>query len=241
MNLDFFDSGRIDPRLPKATQIYELLRSAIIAMALPPGLQIPEREICERLAISRTPLREAMLQLATENLILVKPGGGTFVNRIVIQDVLDGQIVRDTLEVRLARLAARRFKPADAKAFELSLFSQKKAAKRKDVDEFFNLDNDFHRLICKCSGFSNGWRTLHMATGQLDRVRRLAFPIENNYAAVLVEHAAMFQALQRNDVKAVTEALQGQLDSIIGTIALIRARHPELLSYTGEIGLGDIR
>jgi DNA-binding GntR family transcriptional regulator len=240
-NLDFFDAAKIDARLPKTTQIYELMREAIIAMVLPPAAVILEREICAQLDVSRTPLREAVLQLATEHLVVVRPGGGTFVNSIQINEVLAGQIARDTLEIRLARLAARRFNPSHQKDFELSLFRQNAAAKRRDIGEFFALDNDFHRLVCTVSGISNSWRTLHMATGQLDRVRRLAFPLENNFETALAEHEAIYKGLSANDEDAATGALQVQLDSIFGTIRLIRERHPELLTYQGEIGLADIR
>lgn len=240
-NLDFFDVAKIDARLPKTTQLYELMREAIIAMVLPPAAPILEREICARLGISRTPLREAILQLAAEHLVLIRPGGGTFVNRIVVNEVLAGQIARDTLEVRLARLAARRFTAASAKQFELSLFSQKGAAERRDVAEFFTLDDDFHRLVCVLSGYPDGWRILRVATGQLDRVRRLAFPVENNFDAVLGEHTAIYKALSRKDEAATVKALQGQIDSIFETIRLIRQQNPEILTYEGEIGLGDIR
>ena len=240
-DLDFFDVAKIDARLPKTTQLYELMREAIIAMVLPPAAPILEREICARLGISRTPLREAILQLAAEHLVLIRPGGGTFVNRIVVNEVLAGQIARDTLEVRLARLAARRFSAASAKEFELSLFKQKGAAERRDVAEFFALDDDFHRLVCVLSGYPDGWRTLRVATGQLDRVRRLAFPVENNFDAVLGEHTAIYKALSRNDEAGTVKALQGQIDSIFETIRLIREQNPEILTYEGEIGLGDIR
>ncbi|MDQ0474058.1 GntR family transcriptional regulator [Labrys wisconsinensis] len=239
-NLDFFDAARLDMRLPKTTQLYELVRGAIIAMVLPPGEAILEREICARLGVSRTPLREAVLQLATERLVVVRPGGGTFVNAIDLGEVLAGQLVRDTLEVRLTRLAARRFAPEQAKDFELSLYRQKEAARRRDVSEFFELDNGFHRLVCTVSGISGSWRTLHAATGQLDRVRRLAFPIEDNYETVLAEHAAIYEGVRRHDEAAAVAALQEQLDSIFVTIRLIREQRPELLSG-GEVGLADIR
>lgn len=236
-----FASTRLDDRLPKAVQVYEIMRSAIISMQLPPGAPIHEKEICLQLGISRTPLREAILQLATEDLVLVKPSGGTFVNRILLKEVLDGQITRDTLEMRLVRLAARRFRPDFASEFEVSLFRQARAAERRDFDEFFSLDNEFHRLICNCSGFPNSWRTIHMATGQLDRVRRLAFPIENNFAPVLREHTQIFECLRRNDEAGAASVMQEQLDSIFPTIDLIKRTRPELISDDEAISISDIR
>jgi DNA-binding GntR family transcriptional regulator len=240
-NLDFFDAAKLDTRLPKTTQIYELMRDAIIAMVLAPSVTIQEREICGRLEVSRTPLREAILQLANERLVIVKPGGGTFVNAIDMNEVLAGQIARDTLEVRLAGLAARRFSPARAKDFELSLFRQGEAAKRCDVDEFFALDVAFHKLICDASGITNSWRLLHAATGQLDRLRRLALPIENNFGSLVAEHTAIYQAIKARDEKAAVSALQAQLDSIFETAHLIREQRPDLFANHGDICINDIR
>ncbi len=53
----------LDPARPRSSQVYTLMRRAIIEMMLPPGSMINERQICEELAVSRTPLREALLKL----------------------------------------------------------------------------------------------------------------------------------------------------------------------------------
>ncbi|WP_394890493.1 GntR family transcriptional regulator [Mesorhizobium sp. AaZ16] len=237
----YFSASQIDGRLPKTTQVYELIRAAIISMRLPPGEAIVEKDICQQLGISRTPLREAVLQLVTENLVVVKPGGGTFVNRIIIRQVLDGQITRDTLEMRLVRLAARNFPVRFVKDFEVALFRQAGAAEREDVDEFFDLDNEFHHLICICSGFPNCWRTIHGATGQLDRVRRHAFPTEKNFLEVYDEHKLMFESIRRNDEEGAAVVFQKQLDSTFGTIEIIRSLSPELFSDDEKVAVSDIR
>src|SRR5271170_2683635 len=72
----------LDPALPKTGQVYEAVRKAIVGLTLPPGSIINERELCERFQISRTPLREAILQLQSENLVTVLPNSGTYVSRI---------------------------------------------------------------------------------------------------------------------------------------------------------------
>ncbi len=239
--LPLFSADQLDSRLPKTGQVYELLRSAIISMKLPPQAPILEKDICQQLEISRTPLREAILQLATENLVVVKPGGGTYVNRIILRDILDGQIIRDTLEMRLLRLAARKFQPQDASEFEVALFRQEGAAKRRDVDEFFDLDNQFHQLIVRTSGYPNSWRTIHSATGQLDRMRRHAFPTENHYDEVLQEHTQMYECIQRNDEDGAAKVFQVQLDSTFPTLELIRKTDPDLIVFDGEISLSEIR
>ncbi|MDX7951477.1 GntR family transcriptional regulator [Lichenihabitans sp. Uapishka_5] len=231
----------VDQRLPKATQVYEVIRSAIISMELPPGASVPEKAICNQLDVSRTPFREAILQLATEDLVTIKPGEGTFVNRIHLREVLDGQIVRDAVEPRLVRLAARRFQPKFASAFDLSLFKQRSAAERRDFDEFFDLDNEFHRLIGDCSEFPNVWRTIHMATGQLDRVRRIAFPIEDNFGEVIGEHSRIADCIKAGDEDGAAAVLQAQLDSIFKTIEIIKEADPTIISAEQNATLDMIR
>lgn len=236
-----FRLDRVDSRLPKATQVYEVIRAAIISMDFPPGTTLPEKAICSQLDVSRTPFREAVLQLAIEDLVTVKPGEGTFVNKILLQEVLDGQIVRDTVEMRLLRLAARRFKPEFDTTFELLIFQQRSAADRDDFEEFFRLDNEFHRTICGCAGFPKVWRTIQLSTGQLDRVRRLAFPLENNCGTVISEHVQIFDCMRRNDEEGAAAAFQIQLDSTFDTLELIKRVEPDLLSADKPYGLDVIR
>ncbi|MDR3735602.1 MAG: GntR family transcriptional regulator [Acidobacteriaceae bacterium] len=236
-----FSRDLLDNMRPKSGQIYELIREAIISMKLRPGAAIPEKEICEALGTSRTPLREAIIQLAAESLVVVRPSGGTFVNLIVVHEVLDGQVTRDTLEKRLVQLAARRFAPAAVSQFEISLFQQKMAADKRDLDEFFALDNSFHRLICECSGFPNAWRTIHSATGQLDRIRRYALPKGDHFMESLKEHTDIFHHLRNRDEDAAAAAFQAHIDSLFHEVDLISQLDPDMVSVTSHVTIADIR
>jgi DNA-binding GntR family transcriptional regulator len=236
-----FSKDQIDGRLPKARQVHELLREAIISMRLLPGAPIVEKEMCESLGISRTPLREAIIQLAAESLIVVRPSGGTFVNLIVVSEVLDGQITRDTLETRLVRIAARRFDPARASQFEIALFQQKVAAEGGDIDEFFGLDNQFHKMICECSGFPNAWRTIHSATGQLDRIRRYALPKAAHYFESLDEHRAIYGHIKDRNEDAAAAAFQSHIDRLFHEVDLISQLDPDFVASASHVTIADIR
>lgn len=82
----FFRSWQLQPALSKTPQVYELMRRAIVSLAYPPRAVINEKLICERLEISRTPIREALLQLHAESLVNVVPNSGTYV--ILLHSVL---------------------------------------------------------------------------------------------------------------------------------------------------------
>ncbi|ANL51042.1 GntR family transcriptional regulator protein (plasmid) [Rhizobium phaseoli] len=236
-----FSADQLDSRFSKSSQVYELLRNAIISLKLLPESALNEKDICAQLGISRTPLREAILQLAKENLIKIVPSDGTFVNRIVLREVLQGQLVRDTLEMRVTRLAARNFQPQFEKEFELALFKQRAAAERKEVDEFFALDNEFHQIVCRCAGFGEVWQSIHYATGQLDRVRRQAFALEQQYMMVFEEHQQMYESLRSHDEDGVAKAFQIQLDSTFPSIDILRRERPDLLIGEEHFDVSDIR
>lgn len=233
---------KTDRRLPKTSQVYDVLRGAIISMDFEPGTPLQEKPICEVLGVSRTPFREAVLQLVQENLIKVSPGEGTFVNQIDLAQVLEGQLMRDTFEMRLTRLAARNFRNEAAHEIELILFQQKAADARGDYDEFFDLDNAFHKKLCAMSGFENAWHTIHMACGQLDRIRRLAFPLEdNNMRMVINEHEQIFQALKSHDEQGIANALQVQLDSTFQSIDIVRQKLPGVINSDAAVSLRNIQ
>lgn len=217
--------------LPKAARVYALLREAIIGMHLRPGVRLVEKELCEVFAVSRTPLRDAILRLAQQRLVTVVPSDATFVNKITLDDVVEGQIVRESLELRMAALAARRFTPDDRAAFELILLREAHAAKHRDNAASFETDNAFHRRLCACAGFPHVWDTIHDATGQLDRVRRHSFPLEDFHVEVLEEHRAIFEALCRGDAEGAVARLGAHLAGNIASLRILLTREPDLVSF----------
>ncbi|KZC00472.1 DNA-binding GntR family transcriptional regulator [Methylobacterium sp. PvP062] len=217
--------------LPKAARVYATLREAIIAMQLKPGTRLVEKDLCDELGVSRTPLRDAILRLAQQRLVTVVPSDATFVNKIILDEVIEGQLVRESLELRMVALAAERFEPARQSAFELVLFREADAARRGDNAESFALDNDFHRLLCACAGFPRVWDTIHLATGQLDRVRRNAFPLQNYHVEVLDEHRAIFEALCRRDAEHAVSLLRTHLGGTLNSLRILLAREPDFVAF----------
>lgn len=226
LNAPVFHPEMLDHRLPKTAQVYELLRSAIISLRLQPGDVISEKELCAQLDISRTPLREAVLQLASQKLINIKPNSSTTVSLIKLKDVIEGQIVRESIEYRTVRLAARFYEQDRIDPFTTVLLRQKFASEHRSVDEFYALDEEFHRIICECSGYPNLWRLLNGAKGQLDRVRRMAFPAQNQFEEVIDEHERIANAIRASDEDAAVEAMRVHIDSIFETLKILAEKHP---------------
>ncbi len=208
----------IDPALPKTAQVYGIMRRAIVNLHLSPGSIVNEKLICEQLGISRTPLREAILQLQVENLVSVVPNSGTYVSRIDLQSVFDGQLVRDALELKVVRLAATRMTPQFERALDFNIFQQKRMAQDTDYDGFYELDEAFHSMICEFGASAHIWKIINGAKAQLDRVRRLSFPLPSHLEVVLNEHVAVVDGLKLRDPDAAAAAMQVHLERVFTVI-----------------------
>ncbi len=223
--------------LPKAIWAYNVIRDAIITMKLAPGETLNEKETCAELGISRTPMREAVLRLAQEGLVNIVPSGGTFVNKIVIRKVIEGHLVRSSLEMRTVKLAARNFDPVYERDLDLLIFRQQDAGKHRDIDEAFKVDNEFHRLLCRIAGFPNVWQTIHNATGQLDRVRRLAFPKMGYFEEVSDEHVALTAAIKAHDEGEAARLLKIHFAGIFAVVQFVLQTDAAIMTGEGDIEL----
>ena len=91
-----------------ADEIAFRLETAILDGRYPPGSRLPQEELCERFAVSRTPVREALRKLQAKNLVVVVPNKGATVRRLSRKELLDIYAVRAELEGFSCELAAAR-------------------------------------------------------------------------------------------------------------------------------------
>lgn len=225
-----FTEGMLDQRLPKTAQVYELIRSSIIDLRVAPGTALSEKDVCDQLGISRTPLREALLRLSVEKLVTIRPNARTQVSRIHLKDVLEGQLVREAIEPRCARLAARHYDPSQEVTFDALFLRKENAFKRNDASTFYGLDEEFHQLLCHTSGYGHLWQILRGAKGQLDRARRLAFPIQRHFDEVIAEHRAIYSCIKQHDEQGAERLLTEHINSIYSTLELLLNERADLFA-----------
>jgi DNA-binding GntR family transcriptional regulator len=231
----------LNPALPKTAQVYDLVRRAIIGLELRPGAPINEKQICEQLNISRTPLREAILRLHAERLVEVWPNAGTHVSPIDLQEVMDGQIVREALEMKVIRLAAVKMTREADLALEFNMHQQKVFADERNYDRFYDLDESMHQIICEQGSSPRVWNIVTGAKAHLDRVRRLAFPEDHHLDIVLAEHAAIVDALKARDPDAAHAAMGGHLNRVFKTMRLLLSRRSEFFAANSAHELDDLQ
>jgi DNA-binding GntR family transcriptional regulator len=125
---------------------YRRLEELIATLELAPGALVSEAELCTRLGIGRTPVREAMQRLAREQLLQILPRRGCIVSVCRLEDELNVIEVRRPLELLVARAAALRSNPEQRRQFETIATAMTDALAGDDFDAFARLDAEFNQL-----------------------------------------------------------------------------------------------
>ncbi len=133
--------------LPLRDIVFNTLREAILKGDFAPGERLMEKQLAERMGVSRTPIREAIRKLELEGLVIMVPRKGAEVASITNKDIIDVLEVRATLEALAVRLACK--KMSDEELNELVEVNEefRIAAAKKDVEMIINKDVEFHDII----------------------------------------------------------------------------------------------
>jgi DNA-binding GntR family transcriptional regulator len=129
-----------------ADQAYYAIRELIVSLQYAPGDAISERDLTDRLGIGRTPIREALRQLAQERLVEVYPRRGMFVTTVDVRDLARLCEVRAVLEPEAARLAAERATQDDLNEIG-GLLEELESGRRRSDRLLIDLDERIHRTI----------------------------------------------------------------------------------------------
>jgi DNA-binding GntR family transcriptional regulator len=215
-------------------QAYAALRAAIVSGELEPGTRLSENELAEALGVSRTPVREALLRLREDQLVDVVPQLGTFVTAISVRAVKDAQFLREAVECAAVRLATTRATPEDVARLRDLLRRQEAARDAADFDAWFELDDEFHHVLCDMSGHEIAWSVGRRANGHLDRVRRLSLPVPSYLAEMVDEHRRVVDAVDVGDPDLAEAALRHHLRMVLSGVPRIRAERPELFADDGD-------
>jgi DNA-binding GntR family transcriptional regulator len=190
-------------------------------------MPLSERDLTERFGVSRTPLREALIRLAEEGLVEVKPQSGTFVARIPLGAIPEAVIIRQALEGALVEHAARKAPPAASARLQRVIDRQAAFASMGDQEAFHEADEAFHETIADLSGHPGIWRTVRQAKLQIDRCRRLTLPALGRMNHVIAEHRVIAAAIAAGDVAGARAAMQTHLDAVLPDARLLAKMHPD--------------
>jgi DNA-binding GntR family transcriptional regulator len=184
---------------------YEALRAAIVAMniyeASEDELHLDERELAERLGVSRTPIREALARLEHEGLVVNLPRRGYFIVRKSKAELLDIIRVWAALESMAARLATQRASDEEIRSLR-DLFTTFEGEKLlAHIDEYSEANLVFHQRIVELAGSETLRKTTDGIFIHMRSIRHRTIAENRRAERSIVDHVHIIEALEARDAE----------------------------------------
>ena len=182
-----------------ADTLRDQLEQDIVTGALRPGARLDEQSLAARFDVSRTPIREALMQLATAWLVTLQSRRGAFVASLSLKEIIERFEVMATLEGACGALAARRIWDEERQELLEAHEACAREASGGDADAYYYVNERFHHLIyaaCHNAFLIEQARQLH---DRLKPYRRLQLRARSRVATSLAEHQEIMDAIFMGD------------------------------------------
>ena len=202
---------------------YDALKKMILSGKLERGKLYTEMKMAQQLGVSRTPVREALLELSSEGMVEFLPNRGIMIKEITIQQVKEVFEIRQIIEGYVAQSVAKRLSPLDVKELDRIITSQEEQTEREDHESFFAFDSEFHLFLVSRMENKRLESILRNLRDQIHLMGYYALEKKGRIQQVLVEHIDILKALKEGNAKKAERAMSRHLkktESII--LAMIR-------------------
>lgn len=191
---------------PVRQQVLVKLREAIIAGQFKPGERLQEQMLCDLLGVSRTPIREALRQLETEELIQIIPNKGPVVREVSRQDALDIFQVREQMEGLAARLFAQTADDATIALLEEAVRNIESCIRKKEHSLLLKRKNEFYDVLLKGCGNKVVYNVLGSLLARVTLLRGASLARPERPPKSLKEIKKILSAIKARDPDAAYEA-----------------------------------
>ena len=195
-------------RISLHEEIVARLRDMVLKGELQPGQWIPELRLCDDLGISRTPVREALKVLASENLVTLMPNRGAVVAHIVASEIVEMFEVMHALEAAIGRLVVARATDDDLSAL---LAMHDRMVEQHALGErvlYFEENQAIHQRFADLTGNRTLGATYAGFAGKIRRARALANISDARWAESVREHDTFMAALMGRDANLFASLLE---------------------------------
>ncbi len=193
-------------------QAYQQIKTLLLTGKLPNGTVASVPLIAKSLGISRTPVREAFLDLEKEGLIKILPKKGAVTNLVSSEKKREIFLIRGALEGIVVTQLADSITEAQIAAL-MSIFERHKKTPRGEAgwDEFIRLDREFHLTMASFAGFEKIREVLTNIRDLMEMIGREALSSHGRREKIFDEHERILGALERKDKPAAQKAIRFHL------------------------------
>jgi GntR family transcriptional regulator, rspAB operon transcriptional repressor len=187
--------------------VLEAIRNAIVNHELPSGARVTEAELARQLNVSKTPVREALLQLREVGLVEADERRGGRIVRISREVISEAYEVREALEVFAARIVAERADKGVLKELYHIADRSVRAARAGDLAAFEAADDDFHRALAAGSGNGRLEAQIEQSLTLVSALRQRDVPGAAASLECAQSHLRVAAALRRRDADGAASAM----------------------------------
>jgi DNA-binding GntR family transcriptional regulator len=214
-------------------RVHEFLRNEIMEDRLPPGTELQEVALAERLGVSRGPVREALGRLSAEGLVRIRPRNGAVVRSLSRNEFIEAYQVREALETFALRLAVPRLTAVDHQTLEELIDRMAEQAAAGDIAAFFGTNTAFHEALVEGSGNRKLSENYRQLARQLGRYRMRSLALRGNLQRSITEHRQLLNAIRAKETDRAVELLS---EHIHVPLRRLESASPEELV---ELGLAE--
>lgn len=225
------DFVRSSGHVPTSARLYAELRRRIISIELPPDTTLARTELAERFNVSQSPVREAIMRLEQDGLVVSYPQSRTVVTRIDTARIREEHFLRTAVETEVVRhLASAPEQATINKARGLLKMQEALVSDVEQIDLFKQLDEAFHEALFAGVNQSNLHQHLVARCGNLARLRSLDLPRTGKMKSVLEGHRAILRAVEDGNGEMAAEQMRRHLSGTIERLSEIVRENPAMFS-----------
>lgn len=203
-----------------------VIRDKIISLELEPGAVISDRELASWMNLSRTPVREALLDLAKVKIVEIYPQRGSVVAPIDYNLVEEAQFVRSVLEVAVVQLACERATQEQLEQLKENVALQEFYYQHGSSERLLEMDDEFHRLLFQIAGRMQAYEMMQSITVHFDRVRSLAVTAVKEHLW-MSDHRNICEAVAAHDQEAARQLMEKHLNRYKVDETALREQYPQ--------------
>jgi len=185
--------------ITKKELAYNAIKKEVLQNTFPPGTFLVERELCKALDVSRTPVREALQQLANEGLVEFIPGRGALVTNLTYEDIIETYDVREVLEGLAVRMFTLYSSQSEIGKLDRIYKNIEEALKKANIEALVKHDVAFHRCIIEGCRNNRLKAMIKIINDHVERITNTIRKDKIRAKTTVAHHKQILDAIKQKD------------------------------------------
>lgn len=217
-----------EPREKARDYALRVLRENIVSLALEPGVRVSENELASEMGLSRTPVREALIELEHYGIVEIIPQHGSIISKIDYRQIDEARFMRLALETAAVQEACDAATAEQLAELKDNVQIQKMYHDNGNAKMLLAMDDKFHRTIFAVCNKLLAYSLMQNLAVHFDRVRQLSLTTVKELK-IVEDHQAIYEAVALHDKERARKVMTTHLTRYKTDKAQIRAKYKDFI------------